>query len=134
MRPFIDALAFPMVKKLVPPVLVVLGILLVIGQIDLGFAFVAALITGGIWGLALDKQAKAAQNHQDNAGRLLGQARLDSLHQLRGAAAELTDWYEKFRAADAVEARCRELITSLATANHGASPFEGRTVLKEDHR
>ncbi|MCT4355567.1 hypothetical protein M5362_20735 [Streptomyces sp. Je 1-79] len=134
MAPFIAALAYPMVRKVLPPVLVVAGILLLIGQISLPFALVAALVTGGVWGLVIHKQAKAAQNHQANARRLLEQAKLDSLHQLRGAAAELTDWYDRFRAADAVEAQCRELITSLATAQHGASPFEGRTVLKEDHR
>ncbi|MEV3987809.1 hypothetical protein AB0J57_02760 [Streptomyces sp. NPDC049837] len=134
MAPFINGLAYPMVNKVLPPALVVVGILVIIGQISLGFALLAALVTGGIWGAFIFKGARAAQNHQANARRLLEQAKTDSLHQLRAASAELTDWYEKFRAADAVEVRCRELITSLSTATEGGSPFEGRTVRKEDDR
>ncbi|MER5206603.1 hypothetical protein [Streptomyces sp. NPDC002825] len=134
MAPFIDGLAYPLANKLVAPVIVVLGILFLIGQASLGFAFVAALIVGAVWGLVVFQGYKAAEKLQANARGLLEQAKLESLHQLRGAAAELTDWYETFRAADVVEARCREFITSLATAHHGPAPFEGRTVLKEDHR
>ncbi|QGV77445.1 hypothetical protein [Streptomyces ficellus] len=134
MAPFIDGLAYPMVKKVLPLAAVVAGILVIIGQINLGFALVAALVTGGVWGAFVFNGARAAQRHQANARRLLEQARTESLHQLRAASAELTDWYEKFRAADAVEARCRGLITSLSTAAEGGSPFDGRTVRKEDDR
>ncbi|MFE6163686.1 hypothetical protein ACFQ7F_32765 [Streptomyces sp. NPDC056486] len=134
MAPFIASLAYPMGRKVAPLIAVVAGILLLIGAINIGFALVAAAITGGVWGLFLYNGAQAAKRNQDNARQLLERAKTDSLHQLRGASAELTDWYEKYRAADLVESECRELITSLATATQGGSPFEGRTVAKEKQR
>lgn len=132
MVPFIASLAYPMGKKLAPLIAVVAGILLLIGQINIGFALVAALVTGGVWGLVIFNGQRAAQQHQATARQALEQAKVDSLHQLRAAAAELTDWYETYRAADLVDIKCRELIASLATTGQGASPFEGRTVSKED--
>ncbi|MEV8017839.1 hypothetical protein AB0O76_16140 [Streptomyces sp. NPDC086554] len=131
MAPFIASLAYPMARKVAPLVAVLAGILLLVGAINIGFALVAAAVTGAVWGLFLYNGAQAAKRIQDSARLFLEQAKTDSLHQLRGAAAELTDWYEKYRAADLVEADCRELIGSLATATQGGSPFEGRTVVKE---
>ncbi|MFF4562821.1 hypothetical protein [Streptomyces sp. NPDC001435] len=129
--PFVDALAYPWLKKAAPLVAVVAGILLVFVGIFPGFAFGAAAIVGIVWGLVLYNGSQTAKRNQDAARELLARAKTESLHQLRAASAELTDWYEKFQAADRVEARVRELIATLPTAGGGASPFEGRTVRKE---
>ncbi|MGW7410723.1 hypothetical protein ACWGI9_44940 [Streptomyces sp. NPDC054833] len=129
--PFVDALAYPWLKKAAPLIAVVAGILLVFAGIFPGFAFGAAAIVGIVWGLVLYNGSQTAKRNQDAARELLARAKTESLHQLRGASAELTDWYEKFRAADRIEARVRELIATLPTAGGGASPFEGRTVRKE---
>lgn len=131
MEPFIASYAYPWAKKATPLGLVLLGILVIIGAASLPVALVLALVVGGVWGLVLHNGAQAAARHQENARKILAQAKQESLHQLRAAAAELTDWNEKMHAADGVEPRCRELITSLSTATRGSSPFEGRTVAKE---
>jgi hypothetical protein len=132
MQPFIAALAYPWVKKAAPLALVLVGILLIVGQINMAGALVTAAVVGGVWGLVLRSGAQAAGRLQGNARKILEQAKLESVHHLRAASAELTDWNGKLRAADAVEPQCRELIKSLGAATHGASPFEGRTVAKED--
>lgn len=131
MGPFIASLAYPMAKKVAPLIGVILGILLLFAGNFPGFAFGASAIVGAVWGLIIYNGAQAAKRNQDAARRLLEQAKTESLHQLRGASAELTDWYEQFKAADQVEAEVRELIKSLPTAGEGASPFEGRTVRKD---
>ncbi|WP_372348844.1 hypothetical protein [Streptomyces sp. KL116D] len=132
MAPFIASLAFPLVKKVLPLAAVVAGILLIVGSIHIGFALIAAAVVAGVWGLVLRNGAEAAKRLQGNARTALEQAKLESLHLVRGASAELIDWYERFRDADAVEAQCRELIGSLSTAvAQGGSPFEGRTVQRD---
>ncbi|MFF7747908.1 hypothetical protein ACFZCP_01395 [Streptomyces sp. NPDC007971] len=130
-RPFVDALAFPWLKKVAPLAGVVAAILLFLVGSWPVFAIGAAAIVALVWGLILRNQAQTAARAQAAARELLERARTESLHQLRGASAELTDWYEKFTAADRVEAKVRELIATLPTAGGGASPFEGRTVRKE---
>ncbi|MET8029445.1 hypothetical protein [Streptomyces avermitilis] len=132
MQPFIAALAYPTLKKAAPLIAVVAGILLIFGQVSIGFAFTAAAITAAVWGLILYNHKQSADRLQEQARQALDRAKTDSLHQLRGSAAELTDWNERFRAADLVDAECRALITSLSTADGGASPFEGRTVRREE--
>ncbi|MDX3416742.1 hypothetical protein PV661_21080 [Streptomyces sp. MD20-1-1] len=132
MEPFIAAYAYPWGKKAAPLAMVVAGTLLIVGLISLPTALVTAAVVGGVWGLVLRNGAQAAQRLQDNVRQILQQAKLESLHHLRAAAAELTDWNTKVRAADAVEPQCRELISSLRTASQGGSPFEGRTVTKEE--
>ncbi|MGW1713063.1 hypothetical protein [Streptomyces sp. NPDC002156] len=127
-RPFIDRFAYPWAKKATPLGLTVLGILVVIGMFSFPAALVVAILVGGVWGLILVNGAQAAHRHQDNARRILEAAKQESVHNLRAASAELTDWNAKLRTADAVEPQCRELIQSLRTATQGNSPFDGRTV------
>ncbi|MFE0513886.1 hypothetical protein [Streptomyces sp. NPDC058964] len=129
--PFVEALAYPWLKKAAPLIAVVAGILLLFAGSFPGFAFGAAGVVGLVWGLVLHNGSQTAKRNQDAARELLARAKTESMHQLRAASAELTDWYEKFRAADQVEARVRELIATLPTAGGGASPFDGRTVRKE---
>ncbi|MFF4573357.1 hypothetical protein [Streptomyces sp. NPDC001410] len=129
--PFVEALAFPWLKKVAPLAGVVAAILLFLAGSWPAFAIGAAAIVALVWGLVLRNQAQTAARAQAAARELLDRAKTDSLHQLRSASAELTDWYEKFTTADQTEAKVRELIATLPTAGGGASPFEGRTVRKE---
>ncbi|MFJ5972882.1 hypothetical protein, partial [Streptomyces sp. NPDC093060] len=129
--PFVEALAFPWLKKVAPLAGVVAAILLFLAGSWPAFAIGTAAIVALVWGLILRNQAQTAARAQAAARELLDRAKTESLHQLRGASAELTDWYEKFTAADQAEAKVRELIATLPTAGGGASPFEGRTVRKE---
>ncbi|MET7475159.1 hypothetical protein ABZT17_12465 [Streptomyces sp. NPDC005648] len=132
MQPFIASFAYHWSKKAMPLALVVAAILIIVGSFNFGFALVAAGVVGGVWGLILRNEAQTAARHQENARQILEAAKLESLHHLRAASAELTDWNAKLRGAEAVEPRCRQLIQSLATATRGGSPFEGRTVPKEE--
>jgi len=132
MQPFIASFAYPWSKKAVPPALVVAAILIIVGSFSFGFALVVAAVVGGVWGLILRNEAQTAARHQENARQILEAAKLESVHHLRATSAELTDWNGKLRSAEAVEPRCRLLIQSLATATQGGSPFEGRTVPKEE--
>ncbi|MFE1879597.1 ICP22 family protein [Streptomyces diastatochromogenes] len=128
--PFVEALAFPWLKKVAPLAGVVAAILLFLAGSFPLFAIGSAAIVALVWGLILRNQAQTAKRAQDAARELLTRAKTESLHQLRGASAELTDWYEKFTSADQTETKVRELIATLPTAGGGASPFEGRTVGK----
>ncbi|MFJ2957507.1 hypothetical protein [Streptomyces sp. NPDC087270] len=131
MAPFVASYAFPWVRKAAPLALVILGILVVVGAFSMPVALVISVVVGGVWGLVLYNGAQAARRLQDNARTILEKAKLESVHQLRAASAELTDWKQKLRTAEDVEPRCREMIKSLGTAVHSGSPFEGRTVAKE---
>ncbi|MFC9278873.1 hypothetical protein [Streptomyces collinus] len=128
--PFVDALAFPWVKKVAPAAAVVAVILLVLAGDWPLFAVTAAAVVALVWGLVLRGQAQTAARAQAAARELLERAKTESLHQLRGASAELTDWYDKFTTADKTEAKVRSLIAALPTAGGAPSPFEGRTVPK----
>lgn len=113
-----------------PLVLVLLGILVIGLGISAGVTLTVMAITGAVWGLVINQGLSAARKVENAAKTLLDQSRRDALHQLRAGSAELTDWYESYRAADAVEPQLRELIDSLGAALDGAS-FDGRTVRKE---
>ncbi|MFF4841852.1 hypothetical protein [Streptomyces collinus] len=128
--PFVDALAFPWVKKVAPAAAVVAAILLFLAGNWPLFAVTAAAVVGLVWGLVLRSQAQTAARAQAAARELLERAKTESLHQLRGASAELTDWYDKFTTADKTEAQVRSLIATLPTAGGAPSPFEGRTIPK----
>ncbi|MFD3913597.1 hypothetical protein [Streptomyces sp. NPDC058603] len=134
-RPFIDSLAFPWRQKALLPGGIVLAVLLLFSPFSVGFAFVAALVVGGVWALILHNRADAARKLQETARQSLERAKQESIGTLRAARAELTDWQSRFQQADAVEAATRAMIASLATAAHASSPYEGRTVTEpaEEH-
>ncbi|WP_342611284.1 hypothetical protein [Streptomyces albidoflavus] len=127
-KSFLDSLAYPLRRHLLILGASVLAVLLVVGQISWPVALVAAGLLALVRGLLLQQQHTKAQALHRSARQALHQAKRDSLQQLRAAGAELTDWYESYRAADAVDADCRAFITSLSAAAPGGSPFEGRVV------
>ncbi|MEN3608650.1 hypothetical protein AAH979_03805 [Plantactinospora sp. ZYX-F-223] len=136
-KPYIDGFAFNWGKALVLPIAVLSAVLLVFGVCgSIGFGLLAAVLGGGIWALVLYSQSQAAQRRQSEAAELIARARQDSLAQLRGAHAELTDWTSQFKAADGTEAQVRTLIAELASAGQTVSPYERRTVAaaEQGHR
>ncbi|MFI2038276.1 hypothetical protein ACH470_27045 [Streptomyces bottropensis] len=106
----------------------VTAILVIFLGVHVGFAVIAAVAVGGIWGVVLYNRADAARTAQEQARELLGRHMRETLDRLRGAHAELTDWQQQYWAADFVEAEARQFIASLNTAAHAPSPFEGRVV------
>ncbi|WP_119583006.1 hypothetical protein [Streptomyces europaeiscabiei] len=106
----------------------VTAILIIFLGVDVGFAFLAAIAVGGIWGVVLHNRAEAGRTAQEQARELLGRHKEEAINRLRGAHAELTDWQQQYWAADFVEAEARNFIASLNTATHAPSPFEGRVV------
>ncbi|MFD9116462.1 hypothetical protein [Streptomyces bottropensis] len=106
----------------------VTAILVIFLGVHVGFAVIAAVAVGGIWGVVLYNRADAARTAQEQARELLGRHMSETLDRLRGAHAELTDWQQQYWAADFVEAEARQFIASLNIAAHAPSPFEGRVV------
>ncbi|MFE7766913.1 hypothetical protein [Streptomyces sp. NPDC057438] len=106
----------------------VTAILVIFLGVHVGFALIAALAVGGIWGIVLHNRADAARTAQEQARELLSRHMTEAIGRLRGAHAELTDWQQQYWAADFVEAEARTFIASLNTATGAPSPFEGRVV------
>jgi hypothetical protein len=93
-----------------------------------GAGVLVTLVGGAAWALVLRAQQQAAERKQAEARESVARAKHDSIAQLRGAGAELTDWGAQFRELDGQEARVRELIRDLSTLGHGATPFQRRAV------
>lgn len=127
-KPYIDGFAFNWQKAAILPVAVVLVLFVLFLQASVGFAFVLAAAVGGIWALIIYNQYTAAEKAQQEARSRIQSAKTESLAELRGAGAELTDWTSRYRKADAVESQTRQLIASLVTFSHGRTDFDGRVV------
>ncbi|HZN74169.1 MAG TPA: hypothetical protein VFC00_21075 [Micromonosporaceae bacterium] len=129
-QPFIDSFAFPLRRKLVWPIVTVVGVLMLLalcGQ-NAFVAILGALAAGGVWAAVLYSQHQTALKRQAEARSYIEQSKEESLRQLRAAGAELTDWSSRYAYADAQEAGVREMIGNLATAGKAASPYERRTI------
>ncbi len=124
----IASLAYPLKRKLIGPAAVSGAVLLLFMGLSAWFAIIAALIVFGIWGGVLYQNADRARKHQHNVRVTLEAAKHDSVLHLRGAYAELRDWQSRYQEADALMPKARELIKELATAQHAASPYDGRVV------
>jgi hypothetical protein len=127
-QPVIDGMAFDWRRKAILPAVVVVVALVVLTACARVPGFLIALAAGGVWALVLYNQSQAAAKRQQEARDFFARAKQDSITQLRGAGAELTDWSMAFREADSQEQAVRGLIGDLATAGNAASPFESRVV------
>jgi hypothetical protein len=127
-KSFIDGFAYDWRRNAIVPAIVTVLVLLILGNMNLGLGFVAALLVGGIWGFVIYNRYQTALKQQAEAKALIESAKQDSVAQMRGAHAELTDWTSAYGAADSSAPKVRELIQSTATAQHGSRPFEGRTL------
>ena len=97
-------------------------------------ALIVAVIGGGIWATVLYSQNQSAVRRQQEIRLHLERGRAQSLTQLRAAGAELVDWTTRYREADGLESRVREMIAQLATAGQAPTPFERRAVTPADAR
>ncbi|MGK5682175.1 hypothetical protein [Actinoplanes sp. URMC 104] len=127
-QPFIDGLAYRWGRNLVLPVAVVV-VLFVCTAVSKNWALILVpLLVGGVWGAIIWQQSQAAARRQDEVRNLLARAKQDSLHQLRGAGAEVVDWSNAFRRADGREPEVRALIADLGRAGNASSPYERRVA------
>ncbi|MFJ5926205.1 hypothetical protein ACIQF6_26720 [Kitasatospora sp. NPDC092948] len=125
---FLASMAYPMKRQLLTIGGVVVLVLLLIGSANIGAGLVLGALVGGVWGAIVYSRSEAARKAVESTRKLLENAKDESLHRLRGASAELTDWRTAYRTADQVDAATREFIAALATAHHAQNPFDGRTV------
>jgi hypothetical protein len=126
-KPFLDSLVFDWGKSLILPICVTLATLLLIACSPV-LGILAFCLSAGIWSLVLWNQYRTAEETRNKFATFIGKARMDSLAQLRGAGAELTDWATEFRRADGVEAQVRGMIDYLATAGQASTPHTRRSV------
>ncbi|MEV4352043.1 hypothetical protein AB0J83_46920 [Actinoplanes sp. NPDC049596] len=125
-RPFIDSLAYKWGVNLIAPIAVTVVLFICAGVSGTPALFVLPLLVAAIWGGILWWQSQNAAARQKEAEDVIQLAKLDSLQQLRGAAAEVVDWSGAFRQADSREPAVRALIADLATAGNAPSPYERR--------
>jgi hypothetical protein len=134
-KAFIDAMGFNVGRNAILPaigtaVAFILALACSGGNAVAGL--LALLLVGGISAAVLYSRSQSALKYQNSAKAFLAQAKQESIGQLRGASAELTDWSSAFKEADASEAQVRALIADLATAGNTATPFERRGVVFND--
>jgi hypothetical protein len=127
-KSYIESLAYDTSKPLMALGGTVFVTFLIFVGLSVGFAFIAALVVGGVWGLVIHNRVETSRNGQKAAEAVISRLKGEALADLRGAAVELTDWQRQYQQADAVSARVRQFIASLATATTAAAPFEGRVV------
>ncbi|MFB7970353.1 hypothetical protein [Streptomyces rubiginosohelvolus] len=133
-EPFVESLAYPLRNQLLLLGGTVLGIFLLLVGASTGFAVLLALVVGGAWGILLLRRHDAAASTQEGARTVLRTHQQKAVDQLHGAAAELADWQQRYRDADAVEPAARALIASLTTGTTPSAPFEGRVVTDTEGR
>ncbi len=133
-EPFIRGLAVNMKPQMIAAGVVSFLAFLMIGACSgfsaggvIGGLLVAGLIAG-IWSLYISNQLEKSRTNQNFWRQWFADAKRDSIAQLRGAGAELTDWTTEFRDADAVERELQAVIADFGTAGATATPFQGRLV------
>ncbi len=126
---FVQSLAFDKKRWIWPILAAALGLLLIsVCTQSIAIGLTIAFVGGGIWALVVMTQQQAAQRRQEEARGYLARAKQDSITQLRAARAELTDWEQLYRAADALEGPVRQMIMTLPTLGHAPLPYERRGV------
>lgn len=133
-RRFVDALRYNWRTNAIIAGIVMFLVLIVTMAMNPAFGLFVTLIAGGIWAFVIQSRHSASQVAVRKAEEFLGHAKADSIAQLRGAAAELTDWQAAFATADAQESEVRAVLDRLATSGHGARPFERRTISERSTR
>lgn len=127
-EPYLDSFTFDWPKKALLPAVVVVVALVVFAACGGWVGALLALAGGGVWAMVLNNQAQTAANRRQEAFDFIERAKDDSIRQLRGAAAERTDWMAAFTAADSREPAVRALIADLALAASGPHRYEQRVV------
>ncbi|MBK7625519.1 MAG: hypothetical protein IPJ14_23395 [Kineosporiaceae bacterium] len=127
-KPYIDSFAFNWQRAAILPAAVAGLLFVLLVGASPGAALIVAAIVGGVWGFIIYRRHTKALEAQRQATNTIMQAKQQSVAELRGAGAELTDWSSRYTQADSCEPQTRQLIASLATFAHGRSDFDGRVV------
>jgi hypothetical protein len=125
--PHIDTMRYNWKRALIVPAIVVLVILVILGMIDVAFGLVIASIVAGIWGLVIRSRFQQAEANVAQWSKTLNDAKQQSLHRLRAASAELTDWQLEFQKYDAEAVLVHKVIENFRETQ-GSAAFERRTV------
>ncbi|HTJ32165.1 MAG TPA: hypothetical protein VL738_02950 [Dactylosporangium sp.] len=127
-RPVIDGLRFGWGRKCIAPIAVTV-VLLVVLTACIGWpGTLIALLVGGAWFGALYLQSQQIEQRRRELITYIERAKHDSILQLRGASAELTDWMSRYQAADRLEPDVMALIADLGQAANAATPYTRRDV------
>jgi hypothetical protein len=129
--PFLASLEYPFQKKMTIAGVVSGLILLVCVFINPVFGVLVGGVTFGVWTLRTVRARKAMEALQKKYADLLKQARQQALTDLRGAAAELTDYQSRYARQDGQEQSVRELVTRFAELGGERGAFESRAVVVE---
>lgn len=126
--PFIDSMRYDWKKKSIIPGIVMVIVAIVLTMMGPAGFFIA-LAAAGIWAFVIYRQHEAALKAVETAEKLLAQMKLDSIQQLRGAAAELNDWQSEFAKADDMSTAVQTLINDYSTAGNSSTPYEKRLAM-----
>jgi hypothetical protein len=126
--PFLASLLFDLKKALVVPVIVAVLALFFVASAGSVGGLLVVLVAGGAWAYKINRDKKASEANHAQAVQVLERAKTDSVAQLRGAGAELTDWTSRYAAADARDVEVQQLLTDFGRSAEGGNPFERRVV------
>jgi len=129
--PFLASLHYPYQRKMTVAGIVSGLILLVLVLASPVFGILVGGGTFGLWALGISRQRKARAALARQYAELLEQAKQKALTDLRGAAAELTDYQTRYARQDAQEQNVRELVSRFAELGGGRGAFESRAVVVE---
>lgn len=130
-KPFLSSLHFPYSRKMTVAGVVSGLILLACVFINPVFGILVGGAVFGIWALRISRQRKAMEALRAKYAQVLAQLRQKALEDLRGAAAELTDYQSRYTERDRQEEDVRNLVTRFADLGGGRGAFESRAVAVE---
>ena len=129
--PFLSSLVFPYSRQMTIAGVVSGFVLLICVLINPVFGILAGGAVFGIWALRISQQRKAMEALRVKYTEVLKQGREQALTELRGAAAELTDYQSRYTVRDGQEQDVRDLVTRFADLGGGRGAFESRAVVVE---
>ena len=127
-KPFLSSLVFPYSRRMTFAGVISGLILLVCVFINPVFGILAGGAVFGIWALRISQQRKAMEKLRQTYAKALAQLKLKALEDLRGAAAELTDYQSRYTERDGQEQDVRELVNRFADLGGERGAFESRAV------
>lgn len=128
---FLASLEFPFSKKMTIAGIVSGLILLICVLINPVFGILVGGATFGIWAFRITKDRNAREQLRARYAKLLAERKEASLQDLRGAAAELTDYQTRYVSRDGQEQEVRNLVTRFADLGGERGTFDSRGVMLE---
>lgn len=126
---YLQSLAYPVKQKVIVPAIITGIAFLISLAINPLFGFFVLVVMGGIWALVIWNRYKTAERNRAQAERVLAEYKQESVVKLREAAAQLTDWGSRYKAADGRADEVRQFIDGLAQSGHAAITYERRAPI-----